>query len=297
MSRNALGKGLSALIREPEPAPSATPSAVSAITPDAAREMVQLVDIDLIDPSPHQPRTRFSDAALEELTNSIRASGIIQPLLLRRRGSRFELIAGERRWRAAQRASLLRVPAIMKDVPDEVALEFTLIENLQREDLNPIEQAAAFNRLVADFAMTQEEVAARTGKDRATVANALRLLKLEKPIQLLLEEGKISAGHGRALLSVQDLQTRMTLARRAAQGGITVRQIERAASRRVSSPPSPASPSLLDPNTRAAIDDLQRHLGTRVHLKPRTANEPGRLIIEYYDDSQLHVLYERLTKN
>jgi ParB family transcriptional regulator, chromosome partitioning protein len=297
MTRNALGKGLSALIREPEPAPAAALSAIPVAALDAGREFVQQVDIDLISPSPHQPRTRFAEAALAELTNSILSSGIIQPLLIRRVGARLELIAGERRWRAAQRAGLSKVPAIVKDVSDEAAMEITLIENLQREDLNPIEQAAAFNRLVADFGMTQEQVAARTGKDRATVANALRLLKLEEPIQLLLEEGKISAGHGRALLSVQDPQVRMTLARRAAQGGITVRQIERSASRRVPTRASSIGAPILDPNTCAAMDELQRHLGTRVHLKPRTANEPGRLIIEYYDDSQLHALYERFTKS
>jgi len=160
MPRNALGKGLSALIREPEPVATAAP-----VHPVA--ETVHQVDIDLIDPSPYQPRSSFRESSLDELVRSIRTTGIIQPLLVRRLRDRFQLIAGERRWRAAQRAALQRVPAIVREVPDETALEMTLVENLQREDLNPIEQATAFSRLMRDFDMTQEQVADRTGKDRA----------------------------------------------------------------------------------------------------------------------------------
>ena len=161
------------------------------------------VDIDLIDPSPYQPRTRFREEALDELSRSILATGIVQPLVVRRIGARFQLIAGERRWRAAQRASLARVPAVVRDVPEEMALEMTLVENLQREDLNPIEQAKAFQRLTEGFHLTQEQVAERTGKDlRDNAQTSLRLLNLDLPIQELLEEGQITAGHGRALLAV-----------------------------------------------------------------------------------------------
>jgi len=253
------------------------------------------VDIDLIDPSPYQPRTRFREEALEELSRSIQSSGIIQPLILRPMGARFQLVAGERRWRAAQRAGLNRVPAILRDVPEELALEITLVENIQREDLNPIEQARAFERLMTDFHLTQEDVALRTGKDRATVANAVRLLKLEKPILDLIEDGRISAGHGRALLAIADARLRLVLAQRAARGALTVRQIERLATRR-SRLPNPVAPSALDANTRAALEELQRHLGTRVLLKPHSKNHPGQLIVEYYDEAQLKGLYDRLMK-
>ncbi len=152
------------------------------------------VDIDLLDPSPYQPRTHLSEAALEELAQSIRMSGIIQPLVVRKIGSRFQLIAGERRWRASQRAQLLRVPVVVREVSDEQALELTLVENIQREDLNPIEQARAFDRLMEEFHLTQDEVATRTGKERATVANSVRLLSLEEPLLELIEARK---NHGR----------------------------------------------------------------------------------------------------
>src|ERR1700733_8524089 len=195
MTRNALGRGLSALIREPEPqqhqpqppVPAAQPvGAAAALAPS---EIFAQVDIDLIDPSPFQPRTRFREEALEELSRSIRASGIVQPVVIRRIGNRYQLIAGERRWRAAQRAGLARVPAIVRDVRDEIALEMTLVENLQREDLNPVEQARALQRLADEFHLTQEEAAERTGKDRATIANSVRLLRLEDAILDLIEEG------------------------------------------------------------------------------------------------------------
>src|SRR3984885_7387047 len=226
MPRNALGRGLSALIREPEPqvaAPApppppreldplvqparpttvATTAAATAAAPAPSEGLFQS-DIDLIDPSPYQPRTRFREESLDELARSIRSSGIVQPLVVRRVGVRHQLIPGERRWRAAQKAGLSRVPIVIRNVPDYMALEMTLVENLQREDLNPVEQAHAFQRLTDEFHLTQEQVAERTGKDRATIANALRLLKLEEPILELLEEGRLTAGHGRALLAVAD---------------------------------------------------------------------------------------------
>src|SRR6266436_5360209 len=206
MPRNALGRGLGALIREPEAqAPAAAPVSGSSATVPVREPMSagpQEIDTDLIQPSPFQPRTRFREEALEELARSIKASGIIQPLVVRPVAGRYQLIAGERRWRAAQRAGLTRVSAIVRQVSDELALEMTLVENIQREDLNAIETARAFARLMEEFQLTQEAVAERTGKDRATVANAIRLLKLEPTIQEWIEEGKLSAGHGRALLAV-----------------------------------------------------------------------------------------------
>jgi ParB family chromosome partitioning protein len=312
MPRNALGRGLGALIREPEPQVPVEPAAQQAplrstvwTTGGAAAATAPAsttehsgplqIDIDLIEPSPYQPRTRFREEALDELARSIQASGIIQPLVVRLVGNRYQLIAGERRWRAAQRAGLGKVTAIVRQVPDELALEMTLVENIQREDLNAIEQARAFERLMDEFHATQEAVAQRTGKDRATVANAIRLLKLEPTIQDWIEEGKLTAGHGRALLAVADSQLRMRYGQRAARGGLTVRQIERLASRRARSARM-LTETQVDPNIREALEELQRHLGTKVALRQKTKLRPGQLVLEYYDDSQLMGLYDRLMK-
>jgi ParB family transcriptional regulator, chromosome partitioning protein len=304
MQRNALGRGLGALIREPEPQvptpppPHAVTSSAAAAAP--ARDMTSApleIDIDLIDPSPYQPRTRFREEALAELTRSIQASGIIQPLVVRAVGTRFQLIAGERRWRAAQRAGLTRVSAIVRHVPDELAVEMTLVENIQREDLNAIEAARAFARLLDEFQLTQEAIAERTGKDRTTIANSIRLLKLELRIQEWIEEGKLSAGHGRALLSVSEPALRMRYAQRASRGGLTVRQIERLAARRAKgAAPAAEAEGSPDANIRAALEELTRHLGTKVVLRERTKLRPGQLILEYYDDGQLMGIYDRLMK-
>ena len=310
MARNALGRGLGALIREPEvasqasatvpatpaPVPTATSSgAAAAAAPAPSPQGGSLqIDIDLIDPSPYQPRTRFAETALEELSQSIRASGIIQPLVVRRIGSRYQLIAGERRWRAAQRAQLLRVPVVLREVGDEQALELTLVENIQREDLNPIEQARAFDRLMEQFHLTQDEVAARTGKDRVTVANSVRLLSLESPLLEWIEEGKITAGHGRALLAVEDRKLRADLALKASRGKLTVRQLEKMATRRTRPRAQQLAAVALDPNRQAAIEELQRHVGTRVLLQMPTRGHAGQLILEFYDEEQLNGLYERL---
>lgn len=315
MPRNALGKGLSALIREPEPLPvpplqvpaqvpappqsvvvrpETVTAAATAPAPVPTEGLIQ-VDIDLIDPSPFQPRTRFREDALEELSRSIRASGIVQPLVVRRIGQRYQLVAGERRWRAAQRAAIGRVPAVVRDVRDETALEMTLVENLQREDLNPMEQARAFQRLTDEFHLTQEQVAERTGKDRATIANSVRLLRLEAPIQDLLEEGRLSAGHGRALLAIAEAKDRLELARRIARGGMTVRQVERFAARAARRKPEAPSAGP-DPNTKWAIDELERKFGTKVVIHPLRPGRPGQLVFEYYDAADLNRLYDQLMR-
>src|ERR1700691_1178914 len=310
MPSNALGRGLGALIREPDSTPLpqpqqqapiaaayplGAPTAAATAAAPALSEGFLHVGIELIDPSPYQPRTRFREEALDELSRSIQSSGIVQPLVVRKVAGRFQLIAGERRWRAAQRASMHTVPVVLRDVPEELALEMTLVENLQREDLNPIEQAHAFQRLIDEFHLTQEQVAERTGKDRATIANAVRLLRLEEPIQDLLEEGRITAGHARALLAVDDPQARLTIARRVSRGGMTVRQVERLATR--SSKPQVSAPTFsLDANTKAALEELQREYGTRVHMHPRHGGKPGQLVFEYYDDSDLARLYDQLMR-
>jgi len=299
MPRNALGRGLGALIREPEAQTISSSGAATAAAPAPVASMgsgQQMIDIDLIEPSPYQPRTRFREESLEELARSIQNSGIIQPLLLRKVGDRFQLIAGERRWRAAQRAGLHRVPAILREVPEELALEITLVENIQREDLNPVEQARAFERLMNEFRLTQEDVAIRTGKDRASVANSLRLLRLEKPLLDWIEDGKLTAGHGRALLGVGDMKLRAALAIRASRGGLTVRQIERIATRRIRKGEREAAVEPVDANVRAALEELQKHLGTRVGLRQPTRKFPGQLRIDYYDDAQLSAIYEKLMR-
>jgi ParB family transcriptional regulator, chromosome partitioning protein len=300
MARNALGRGLGALIREPETvpqvlAPTTSTGAATAVAPAQSIAGGPLqIDIDLIDPSPYQPRTRFAEAGIEELAQSIRASGIIQPLVVRKIGSRYQLIAGERRWRASQRAQLLRVPVVLREVSDEQALELTLVENIQREDLNPIEQARAFDRLMEEFHLTQDEVASRTGKDRATVANSVRLLSLEEPLLEWIEEGKITAGHGRALLAIEDRKLRNELAQKASRGKLTVRMLERMATRRSRGRGQQAQMETYDPNRQAALDELQKHIGTRVTLHMPTKGHAGQLILEFYDEEQLNGLYERL---
>ena len=301
MARNALGRGLGALIREAEGVPqvvaTATTSAGTAAAVAPAQSVVGgplQIDIDLVDPSPYQPRTRFAEAGLEELAQSIRTSGIIQPLVVRKIGARYQLIAGERRWRASLRAQLLRVPVVLREVSDEQALELTLVENIQREDLNPIEQARAFDRLMEEFHLTQDEVASRTGKDRATVANSVRLLSLEGPLLEWIEEGKITAGHGRALLAIEDRKLRNDLALKASRGKLTVRQLERMATRRTRSRGQQAQVGAYDPNRQAALDELQKHIGTRVTLHMPTKGHAGQLILEFYDEEQLNGLYERL---
>jgi len=310
MARNALGRGLGALIRElegkksePAPAPpqpqTTAPGSAAAAMP--ARQPVQggpqEIDIDLIEPSPYQPRTKFHEQALDELARSIKTSGIIQPLVVRPIGNKFQLIAGERRWRAAQRAGLTKVSSIAKQLPDELGLEMTLVDNIQREDLNPMEAARAFERLMDEFHLTQDAVAERTGKDRATVANAIRLLKLDPKVQEWIEEGKLSAGHGRALLAVPEQLLRLRYAHRAARGALTVRQIEKLAARRAQGKQlQPPSPPQLDPNMRSALEELQRHLGTRIILRLKTKVRPGQLVLEFYDDAQLMGLYDRLMK-
>jgi len=297
VARNALGRGLGALIREPEAAPPVTmpttTQSSAAVAPALSGGPLQ-VDIDLLDPSPYQPRTRFEETALEELAQSVRSTGIIQSLIARRVGARYQLIAGERRWRAAQRAGLLRVPVVLRDVGDEEALELSLVENLQREDLNPVEQARAFQRLMEQFHLTQDEVAARTGKDRATVANSVRLLTLSETFLEWIEEGKITAGHGRALLAVEDPKLRLDLAMKASRGKLTVRQLERMATRRVRRGIQGTQVQVHDPNRLAALDELQKHIGTRVFLHMPAKGRPGQLILEFYDEEQLEALYSRL---
>ena len=275
--------------------PGAASGAATGVAPALApgSDAVVQVDIDLINPSPHQPRLKFSEPAMEELVASINASGIIQPVLLRRKGARYELIAGERRWRAAQRAAMKSIPAIIREVPDEHAMEMTLIENLQREDLNPLEEALAFDRLFHDFGMTQEQIADRTGKNRSTVSNSLRLLRLDPRVQKMIGDGEISASHARALITIIDPVMQLEAAKKAAHGRISVRQIERMTTKSAK-PPKPGSVNVNDPNVRHMLGLMEQKYGTKVTLKPFVGGKGGHLIFHYYENEYLTTLYDLL---
>jgi ParB family chromosome partitioning protein len=284
--RRALGKGLTALL------PTRPPAAPAPPPPVAPLERTSDLPIDDIDPNPVQPRHVFQPERLEELAQSIRVNGIIQPLVVRPAGNRYQLVAGERRWRAAKLAGLARVPAIVQEVADAHLLEITLIENIQREDLNPIEAASAFARLVNDLHLTHEEVARRTGKDRTTITNLLRLLQLPPEIQQLISERRLSQGHARAILGLPTRELQQHLAERAVAQGLSVRQVEQLV-RRATEPRKARNPEdepALDPNVKAAIQEMERALGTRVRIVEKS-NHKGRIEIEYYSPEDLDRIY------
>ncbi len=275
--RRALGRGLDALI----PAGSAEVATNSGVTDVALLR----IPVDRVRPNPFQPRQQFDDTELEELASSIRANGLLQPIVVRAKGAEYELVAGERRLRAAQRAGLQEIPAIVRQVGDHEALELALIENLQRSDLNPIEEARAYERLRDEFGLTQEQIAARVGKHRSTIANALRLLRLPQDLQDELAAGRLTAGHARALLSVDSPEEQRRLAREFLRTGASVRDAERRA--------QPARKQLPDANWRAVEDELRRLLDTKVRLLPRR-DGTGKLEIEYFSLDQLNALLTRL---
>jgi ParB family chromosome partitioning protein len=279
MTRRALGRGLSALLSD------------SA----AQGEELLEVDIDLIDPNPHQPRTNFNDEKLNELAQSIRSNGLVQPLLLRRIGSgRFQIVAGERRWRAAQRAGLHRVNAVIRSIPDSKLLELALIENIQRQELNPIEEAQAYQRLIHNLGLTQDEVAQQVGKDRSSIANYLRLLKLPDDVQRMLEDDSISMGHARALLGLDTKEQIRRLADEVVEKRLSVRQTEQAvqAMKQASSSPSHkegSTSSGSDANIRAAELKMKRFLGTQVRIQ--LGKNGGKIEIEFSSASELDRIY------
>ncbi len=238
-----------------------------------------------------QPRTGFAAEKLGELAASIRAAGILQPLLVRPHGVRYQLVAGERRWRAARVAGLSEVPVVVQDVPDDRLLEMTLVENIQREDLNSIEIAHAFDRLVQDLNLSHDEIARRTGKDRSTITNMLRLLKLPVDIQQLVAEHRLSMGHARAVLGLPTEELQRQVAEKASSQGLSVRQVERLV-QRMTQPRDPKSADevLQDPNVKAAVQELERVLGTRVRIVER-AEQRGRIEIEYYSPEDLDRIY------
>jgi len=283
--RPALGKGLSALI--PDAADIASAPAVEA-------------DIDRLTPNEFQPRVDMNDARLEELAQSIRSNGVIQPIVVRQVGDRYQIIAGERRWRAAQLAGLRRVPIAIRDVPpgrEKSLLEIALVENIQREDLNPIEEALAYRRLADDFSLKQEDIADAVGKDRASVANLLRLLKLPDDVRAEVAAGRLSMGHARALLSLGDADRVRETARDVIARNVSVRETEALVKKLLEdSPPArkAAAPRPVDVHTRAAEDRLKLLLGTRVRIVRKGTR--GRIEIDFTSEDELIRIYDQLAE-
>jgi ParB family chromosome partitioning protein len=264
-----------------------------------SEEMVD-IELDLIEPNTLQPRTNFDETRLEELAQSIRANGIIQPLLVRRvENGKYQLIAGERRWRAAQRAGLQNVPCVVKDIPDDKILELALIENIQRQELNAIEEALAYKRLIESLGLTQEMVAQRVGRDRTFITNYLRLLRLPEEIQRMVEFEKISMGHARALLGVDDPIIQRKLADKIIAHGLSVRETERAIKKIIhgdEETKSSTSRHIEDANLKSAEGKLRRRLSSKVQII-MNQNQSGKIEIEFYDSNDLHRIYEIIMNN
>lgn len=286
MTRKVLGRGLGALL--------------SAEGTATATEETNEFPIDLIDPSDLQPRSLFDEAKLNELARSITANGVVQPLLLRRKGARFELIAGERRWRAAQQAGLTTVPAVLRNVTDEKVLELALIENIQREDLNPIEEARAYKKLIDTVGLTQETVAERVGRDRSYVTNYLRLLRLPEDLQELLQSGRLTTGHARALLGAEEVDVQRRIARKIIDQDLSVRATEQLVRQLIEPRPSRSDASTKrqesDANVRAAENKLRRQFGTRVRIVQNRGTDAGKIELEFYTRPDLDRLYALLVK-
>ncbi len=293
--RKALGKGLSALLGPKPTVTTATsqPSSASSLR----AEDVHQIPVDLIDPNPMQSRTVFQAERLQELAQSIANNGVIQPLVVRRRGERYQLVAGERRWRASKLAGLNRVPVVILDITDEQLLEVTLIENIQREDLTPIEVARAFQRLINELGLSHEEIARRTGKDRTTVTNTLRLLRLPQDVQQLVADHRLSMGHARAILGLPTPELQRQVAEKASSQGLSVRQVERLVQRMTESREAKSPNEITeDPNLKAAVENLERILGTRVRLVQKSESR-GKLEIEYYSQEDLIRIHDLIAAN
>ncbi len=280
--RPALGRGLSALIPD-------TPAPPPAGAADRGLE----VDTDLLQPNKFQPRAHMDDERIEDLSRSIRSNGMIQPIVVRRAGAGYQIIAGERRWRAAQRAGLLKVPVVVRDVPDERLLAVALIENIQREDLNPIEEALAYRRLADEFHLTQEQIADAVGKDRSSIANYVRLLRLPQEVRAAVASNALSMGHARAILALADEAAQLRLARDVVSRSLSVRETE-ALAKKASAPAEEKPAQTTDVHTRAAEDKLRLALGTRVRIARR--GKGGRIEIDFGSEDELQRIYEYLTE-
>jgi ParB family chromosome partitioning protein len=292
--RKALGKGLSALL--PGRGSGQGTTAAAAVAAPRVAPPPTTLPIDAIHPNPMQPRVVFQPDRLEELAASIRANGIIQPLIVRHHQGQYQLIAGERRWRASKLAGLKDVPIVIQEVADPLLLELALIENIQREDLNAIETAHAYERLGRELGLSQEEIGRRTGKDRTSITNALRLLKLPTEVQLLLAEHRLSMGHARAVLGLPTAEQQIEVAEKAAAQGLSVRQVEALVQDLTSDRPRTGhkKETIVDPNVKAAVDELERALGTRVRIV-ELSEQRGRIEIEYYSQVELDRLFQQIT--
>jgi ParB family chromosome partitioning protein len=283
MKRKALGKGLSALLPE---------------APAGATENWAEIDIERIDPNPFQPRQHMGEEKLRELSESLSNQGFMQPLLVRRIAGRYQLIAGERRWRAARLAGLKKVPVVVRQVEESQLLELALIENIQREELNPIEEAGAYQRLISELGLSQEQVATRVSKDRSTVANLLRLLRLPAAIRKAIAQQQISPGHARPLLALSGADAQMGVAREVVERGLSVRDVERRVktllTEKSRSGKKKTKSPLVDPNTRAAEDRLREVLGTRVRILRN--GRAGKIELSYHSEEDLSRLYEILLR-
>jgi len=286
--RRALGKGLTALL-PPRPAVVAAGSTAPAVAPQSPTS----IRIDEIDANPVQPRRVFEPERLQELAASIRANGIIQPIVVRPHGGRYQLVAGELRWRAAKIAGLETVPVVIQNVPDEKLLEITLIENIQREDLNPIETAVAFDRMAKELNLSHEQIGERTGKDRSTITNLLRLLQLPADLQALVANRRLSQGHARCLLGIPE-ELQREVAEKVVAQGLSVRQVE-GLTQRMTETRKPKSPKevQLDPNVKAAIQELERVLSTKVRIVEKS-NNTGKIEIDYYSSEDLDRIYSAI---
>ncbi|HVJ04510.1 MAG TPA: ParB/RepB/Spo0J family partition protein [Candidatus Saccharimonadales bacterium] len=274
--RKALGRGLDSLL----PAARGIQAAITGQPQPPAGDQIRDIPVELIDRNPYQTRTYFDETALNELAESIKVSGVVQPITVRQHSGRYQLVTGERRWLASQRAEKKTVPAIVRQLSNEQAMEITIVENLQREDLNPVEQARAYERLAREFGLTQEQMAQRTGKDRSSVSNFLRLLKLPSEVLKMVESNKLSFGHAKALMTLDSQEAMLKLAQRAVQLSMSVRQVEGAAYNHTHPEPPVAKPErLLDPNVREAEQQLQRSLGLRVQIQDKKGK--GKIVLEY----------------
>jgi ParB family chromosome partitioning protein len=282
--KKGLGRGLSALI----------PSASEPKSGGDGRAALE-VAVERITPSPFQPRRTFDEAKIEELAASIRNQGIIQPLVVRPRSDGFELIAGERRWRAAVKAGLSKVPVVVRDASDHEALQLALVENLQREDLNPIEEATGYRRLQEEFHWSQEEMAEKVGKSRPAIANSLRLLSLPAEVQQEVSAGNLPAGQARALLGLHSEALMIKAAREVIARGLSTRETEKMVRQLIMGRRRRSMP-LLDPDMKSLVEQLQRTLGTRVRLLPKARSSRGKIEIEYYTSADLQRIVQTIIR-
>ena len=287
LPKKGLGRGLGALI----------PGASEPRLETDGGALSFRVEVDRITPSPFQPRRTFDEAKIDELAASIRNQGIIQPLVVRRKGDGYELIAGERRWRAAMRAGLTQVPIVVRDASDHEALQLALVENLQREDLNPIEEANGYRRLQEEFQWSQEEMAEKVGKSRPAIANSMRLLSLPTEVQQEVSSGNLPAGQARALLGLHSEPLILSAYREVLAKGLSTRETEKLVRHLLLGRRRRRQVPLIDPDLRSIVEELQRLLGTRVRLLPKARSARGKIEIEYYSLPDLDRIIQTIKKN